>query len=137
MAETIVTYAQNNKAEKYNLMTGAAKATLSRIVANLIQELVTTKGSNVFDKSYGTMFIDNLGFQVNVYKIDYFLKEEAKDLFAKYGATGISATRAWADVNTGTLNIEISVEFKDAAVESYVDFRFDGTFTENDIIEYE
>ena len=136
MAETIITYAQSNKSDKYDLLTGALKKNIDRIATNFIQEVVTTKGSNVFDRNYGTMFLDNLGSQVNVHKIDYFLKKEVSGLHDKYGIESVSATRAWVDVNEGVLNVEITLEFREYAVSSFIDFRFLGSFVDGDIVEY-
>ena len=136
MSGTIVTYLQNNKEEKYLLSTEESKRSIDSIATNFLQEMVTRKGSNLFDKSYGTMFIDNLGSQVNVYKIDYFLKQEVSGMKEKYGITSVSATKAWVDADSGYLNVSITVEFEEMAVSSFVDFRFDGSFTDGDIIEY-
>lgn len=136
LSDVLVTYAQHNKNDSYNLLTESRKRDVQSITSNFIQELVTKKGSNVFDKEYGTLFIDNLGSQINVHKVNYFLKAEVDGMRKKYGIVDVSVSKAWLSTGTGMLNIEINVRFSDTAVDAFVDMRFDGSFTEQDIIEY-
>ena len=136
MSQVLVTYSQKNEKDKYSLQTASKQRELDSIITNFIQELVTKKGSNVFDRTYGTLFIDNLGIQINVYKIDYFLKQETLEIRDKYGILDIMVKRAWMDASTGTLNIEISVQFSSLVVDAFLDLRFEGSFTEADLIEY-
>ncbi len=136
MSDVIITYAQQNKQEKYNLLTSSEQRSVSSVTANFIQELVTKRGSNVFEREYGTLFIDNLGSQANVHKINYFLKQEITKLREKYSIVSGLVTKAWTSPGSGILNIEMTIEFNDVMVSSYVDFRFNGSFTDKDIIEY-
>ena len=135
MSGTLITYSQKNKNEAYELMTISEKYSISSLSSNFIQELITSKGSNAFDRNYGTNFIESLGEQVNVYKIDFFVKKEGESLLRKYNILSASVGEAWID-GEGALNIKISLDFSDTAVDTFVDFRFSGTFTTGDIIEY-
>jgi hypothetical protein len=135
MAEALVTYKKQNKFDKYFDITSSEKAKIDDLVAMFAKELTTKKGTNLFDRNYGSSFIDDISDYVNIYKIQWFFDNKYNDLYEKYGITEIEASDATFSRTDGFLNISIKIGFKDVALEHYINFLYNGIFTENTIIE--
>jgi hypothetical protein len=130
-----ITYKEQNKFDKYYALTSTEQADLNDVVAMFIKELTTIKGSNVFDKSYGTTFMDDISSQVNFYKVEYFLKNNYNDIYDKYGIVRVDVTDVSMNTHTGFLEVRMKVIFEDVALEHYTSFLYDGVYTKDTIIE--
>jgi len=135
MSNVLITYKNQNKLDKYHLLPSAEQTTVDNVIANFIQELVTEKGSSLFDREYGSTFMYELGPQVNIYKIDYILKNSIEPLKAKYGITAVTVGTANFNTSDGFLDIDLKIEMDDMAVETHFNFVYGGLFTDQMIVE--
>ncbi len=135
MSDVLVTYKQQNKYDKYYALPTAEQRTVDTITTNFIQELVTEKGSNVFDKEYGTTFISDIGEHVNFYKIEYLINNSLEDIKNKYHIVNLEVHDSNFNTTNGFLEIHLRVEFEDVAVEKYFNFIYNGIFTDKMILE--
>ena len=135
MSDILVTYKQQNKYDKYFALTTTEKRSVDALTTNFIQELVTDKGSNVFDKEYGTTFISQVGAQVNIHKIRYIIDNSLDEIKAKYSIVSINTSNVNFNNSNGFLEIHFGVEFENVAVEKYFNFIYNGIFTEKMILE--
>jgi len=135
MSDVLITYRQQNKHDKYFALPTKEKRSLDALTTNFIQELVTEKGSSIFDRSYGTNFISSIGEQVNIYKIEYIIKNNLEEIKNKYNVVDITVKNTNFNTNDGFLEIHIGVEYKDFAVERHFNFIYQGVFTEKTILE--
>jgi hypothetical protein len=136
MADTVlITYREQNKLDRYYALTSTEKASIDDLVAMFIKELTTIKGSNVFDKSYGTSFMDDISKQVNFYKVEYFLKNGYTELYNKYGIVRVDVSDVSMNVHTGFLDVKMKIVLEEYALEHYTSFLYNGTYTTETIIE--
>lgn len=131
----LITYKEQNKFDKYYAMSSTEKANINDVVSMFMKELTTVKGSNLFDREYGTTFMDDISSQVNVYKIRWFLENKYKDTYKKYGIVKIGTEDVSQNVHTGFLDIHIKIYFEDLALEHYESFLYNGIYTTDTIIE--
>jgi len=100
-----------------------------------IKELTTLKGSNVFDRSYGSTFMNDISDQTNFYKIEYFLANYYEDLYKKYGIIRVDVIETKMNTSNGFLEVWLKIVFEDIALEHYTSFMYNGIYTNNTIIE--
>jgi hypothetical protein len=132
-----ITYKEQNKFDKYLTLTTSEKKNIDDVVTMFIKELTTVKGSNVFDKEYGSTFMNDISKQVNFYKIEHFIKNSYSDLYEKYGIVSLDVSGVSMNVHTGFLDIRLKIIFEEYALEHYTKFLYDGVFTNDTIIEME
>ena len=106
-------------------------------IANFIQELVTEVGTCLFDKKYGTSFISDIGDIVNIYKIDYLVKNNYKEAKEKHRVTSLEASNVFIGEKDGFLNITLSVGMDDIVASAKTAVLFSGSLTDKTIIEVE
>lgn len=135
MSDVLITYKHQNKNDRYHLLPSAEQATVDNVITNFIQELITQKSSSLFNRSYGTDFIDDLGSQINIYKVDYLLQNSIGDLKEKYGIISISTGDAILNKSNGFLEVSLKLEMSEVAVETHFDFMYNGLFTDQTIVE--
>jgi hypothetical protein len=116
-------------------MPSVEQRTVDALTTNFIQELVTEKGSNVFDKNYGTTFISDIGDQVNFYKVEYLVNNTLEDIKNKYSIVNLEVSNATFNKSNGFLEIHLRIEFEDVAVEKFFNFVYGGIFTDKMILE--
>lgn len=131
----LITYKEQNKFDRYYSMTSTEKANIDDVVAMFIKELTTLKGTNVFDREYGSTFIDDISKQTNFYKVEYFLQKKYSDLYEKYGIVRLDVVDVSMNTKTGFLDIRMKIIFKDVALEHYTSFLYNGIYTTDTIIE--
>jgi hypothetical protein len=131
----LVTYKEQAKFDKYYTLPSKERAKIDDVVSMFIKELTTLKGSNVFDKEYGTTFIEDISSQVNFYKVEYFLKNKYKELYDKYGIVRVDVTDVSFNTSNGFLEVRMKIIFKEYALEHYTSFLYNGIYTTNTIIE--
>lgn len=120
--------------KQYDIQIGE-DSRLDRITKNFIHELVTDKGTSVFDKEYGTNFIPNLGTLVNKYKVDYYLQLAFESIAEKHEVDAVTLTSTAENANDGFLELYITLTIGDMAVSAETSIEFDGNFTAETIIE--
>lgn len=135
MSDILVTYKQQNKYDKYFALTTMEQRSIDTLTTNFIQELITDKGSNVFDRDYGTDFISDIGEQVNIHKVRYIIDNSLSEIKKKYSIVSINTSNVNFNVSDGFLEIHLSIEFEDVAVEKHFNFIYNGIFTEKMILE--
>ncbi len=135
MSDVMVTYKQQNKFDKYYAIPIEERQTIDTLTTNFLQELITQKGSCSFDKQYGTTFITEIGNQVNIYKIRYLLENSVLDIKEQYGILSITAPKAEFNTSDGFLEIWLTIEYEDIAVEKHFNFMYDGIYTDKTILE--
>ncbi len=116
-------------------MTTSEKANINDVVAMFMKELTTVKGSNLFDREYGTTFMDDISKQVNIYKVRWYLENNYSDVFNKYGIVNITTSDVTMNTHTGFLDVRLKIFFKDLALEHYETFLYNGMYTTETIIE--
>ncbi len=131
----IITYKEQNKFDKYYAMTTSEKANINDVVSMFMKELTTVKGSNLFDRGYGTTFMDDISKQVNIYKVRWYLENSYIDVFNKYGIVSVSTSDVTMNTSTGFLDIRLKIFFEDLALEHYETFLYNGMYTTETIIE--
>ena len=131
----LLTYREQAKFDRYYTLTSEEKANINDIVAMFIKELTTLKGTNVFDKEYGTTFMDDISKQVNFYKVEYFIKNRYKELYPKYGIVRVDVADVNFNTNNGFLEVRMKIIFEEYALEHYTSFLYNGIYTTNTIIE--
>jgi len=136
-SEPLITYKYSNKDEKYYALPAEDRIEIDDIVAMFIKELLTVKGTNMFDRDYGCTFMDDISGPLNIYKVEYLLKNNYKDLYDKYGIVSVEVIGAEKNVQTGFLDVRIKIYFNDLSVTHYTQFIHDGEFTDRIIIELE
>jgi len=133
--EVLITYREQNKFDKYHSLPEKKKLEIQDVIAMFIKELLTLKGSNLFDPDYGSTFLDDISKQVNFYKIEYFLQNNYKDLYRKYNIESINVQKTNKNNREGVLEVWLTIYFKEYAVEYYTNFLYNGVYTEGTIIE--
>ncbi len=131
----LVTYKEQNKFDKYYVKTTAEKADINDVVSMFMKELTTIKGSSLFDRNYGTTFIDDISGQVNIYKVRWFLENKYNDTLEKYGIVKVWTEDATMNTHNGFLEIRLKIHFEEFALEHYETFLYNGTYTTETIIE--
>ena len=134
-SEATIHYRKNIKAEKYNYLTTKEKDVVSSKVATFIKELLTTRGTCAFDRSYGTTFIEDIADIANKEKVAYFFDKNAKQLFLKYGIEAASAEQIVYNTPSTTLNVRIYVELADVAVDADFEHLYSGNFITSELLE--
>lgn len=131
----LLTYKEQNKYDKYYALPSDEKMKIDDVVSMFMKELTTIKGSNLFDRNYGTSFMNDIASQLNIYKIEYMLDNNYKDTYAKYGIEKVVANDVSMNRATGFLDVHVKIFFHDLALEHYTSFLYNGAFTTNTIIE--
>ena len=135
MSDVLITYREQNKLDTYYSKTAREQADLNDLVSMFIKELLTEKGSNVFDRSYGTTFMEDISGQVNIYKVEFFLDNNYAETYKKYGIVKVETKDVFKNVRTGFLDVRLRIVFRDFALEHYTSFLYNGTYTTETIIE--
>jgi len=135
MSDVLVTYKHQNKYDRYYAIPTVEQRTVDTLTTNFIQELITEKGSNVFDRNYGTTFISDIGDQVNFYKVEYLVNNTLNDIKKKYSIVNIEVSNATFNSSNGFLEIHLRIEYEDIAVEKFFNFMYNGIFTDKMILE--
>jgi len=135
MSDVLITYKNSNKFEKYFVVPAKERQTIDTLTTNFIQELVTEKGTCAFDKKYGSYFIRDIGEHVNIHKIRYVLDESIEDIKKKYGIVNVSVDNAQFNASDGFMEIWLSIEYEEIAVEKRFNFMYDGLYTDKIILE--
>ena len=102
---------------------------------NFAIELMTQKGSSLFDKNYGTDFISDLGEQVNEYKVKYYIDNFYKETKKKYDIISIEVTSVEYSRVNNSLDIEMVVNFKDISFQTKIEMPYAGSYTTKPILE--
>jgi hypothetical protein len=116
-------------------LTSTEKATYDDLVTNFIKELITERGSCIFDRNYGTTFYEDLGQVVNIYKVRDAVQNASNQIKDKYGIVTVDVEDANYTSHDGFMNVRIKVFFSDVAVDTYMNFMYEGNFTDKNIIE--
>lgn len=135
MSDVLITYKQQNKFDKYYALPTAEKRSVDALTTNFIQELITVRGSNAFDKKYGTTFITDIGEQVNIHKVKYIIDKNLDEIKQKYNITKLTVGDTSFNTTDGFLEIHLTIEFDGLAVEKHFDFIYNGVFTDKMILE--
>jgi len=135
MADAIVSYKYKNKFEKYYSLPTTEQATYDDLAANFIKELITERGSCIFDSSYGTSFYELLGNVANIYKVRDAIKKSTEEIKDKYGIDKVDVSNVHFSDSDGFMNATIKIFFEEVALQTYVDMMYNGTYTNKDIIE--
>jgi hypothetical protein len=138
MSEIIYSINTKNRNEAYIHKPEQVKIDdINTKTAYFMQELVTAKGSLLFDKQYGTTFLDDIGTQVNIYKVRYLLEKNYLPTKAKYGILSIETNKVFFSQKDGFLNIELALVFDGFKSNTGTAFAYNGSFTTKTIIEVE
>jgi hypothetical protein len=135
MSDVLVTYKSQNKFEKYFVLPTEEQKTIDSLTTNFIQELVTEKGTCIFDREYGSNFLKEVGEQVNIYKIQHILENSISEIKEKYGIASVDVSDAIFNQSDGFLEIRLSIEYSDVSLEKHFNFMYSGTFTDKLIVE--
>ncbi len=135
MSDMLITYKKDPRNDRYYELTSKEKLDINDIVSMFIKELLTVKGSNLFDRSYGTTFSDDISGQVNIYKVEYFLKKSYADTREKYGIESVEVSAVTKNIHTGFLDVHMRILFENFALEHYTSFLYNGAYTTETIIE--
>ena len=130
-----VHYKKVNKFEKYHFLVSSEKQTIDDIVSNFIQEITTTKGTNAFDRDYGTNFIESISDISNPDKVSYFFNINSSSIISKYPIEQVVVKNASFNRSTGTMNVYLVAEFKDVAMDVNFDYPYSGTFVDSELLE--
>ena len=133
--EVLVTYRQKNKSERYYALPSEEKKNIDDVVGMFMKELTTVKGSNLFNRDYGTTFMEDISGQVNLYKVEWYLSHKYQDTYAKYGVDKVETSSVEKTSLDGFLEIRIKIYFEDFAVDRFESFLYNGVFTTETIIE--
>ena len=135
MADAIVSYKYKNKFEKYYSLPTSEQATYDDLTTNFIKELITEKGSCIFDKNYGTNFYALLGNVANIYRVRDAIKKATDEIKDKYGIVAVDTSNVHYSTSDGFMNVTLKIFYRDVALQAYMDTMFSGKYTERDIIE--
>lgn len=135
MSDVLYSIKKRNPDETYSHHTSSGFEGLDAKVANFIQELITIKGTCLFDKEYGTTFLTDLGREVNVYKIRYILDRNYQATKDKYGILAVETLSANMRRDDGFLELSLKIIFPGVAIETNTATWYNGQFTTKTIIE--
>ena len=124
----------NNKKQQYDIKIGE-DSRIDTIAKNFIHELITDIGTSVFDKTYGTTFILDLGELVNMYKVDFYLQEAFNKIKSKHKVERVSLSSTHKNHADGFLELNIELVIEDAVVSAGASVEFAGIVTTETIIE--
>ena len=125
--------------EKELYVHGVSKSSINidSITSDFIQELLTDIGTSLFDPSYGTTFLADVGDKVNIHKVRFLLENNYKDTMSKYGIISVEAEEANYFDENGFLDISIKTIFKSFISKTTASFPYSGAYTTKTIIEVE
>lgn len=135
MSSPYVHYKKSNEFERYHYLTSKEKTDINDIVSSFIQELMTTKGSNAFQRDFGTNFKKEITDIANADKVIYFIEMESAKIVNKYGITKILVKEVKHNLKSTTLDISIDVIVGDIAVSAMFDYFFNGNYISSDLLE--
>ena len=104
-------------------------------IENFTIELVTEKGSSLFDKNYGTTFIDDLGEQINEYKVKYYIENSYEETKKKYDIMLVEVTSVEYSRSNNSLDIDMVIAFKDVSFQTKIEMPYTGSYTTKPILE--
>jgi len=133
--DKIIISNENSKYANYLILNKDGQEKYNKIVFSVIHELLTTKGTNCFDLSYGTNFIKNLGSLSNVHKIRYFFDLEIKSILYKYPVDRLKIKSISFSKSTQSVDLQIEADFKDVSFTKNITHKLPGNFTEKDILQ--
>lgn len=119
----------------YSHSSSAKHSKMVDATSSAIKELITELGSSLFDKEYGTTFIEDLGEQVNIYKIQYLVDNKYSYWKEKHGIKKVSISNVQISSIDGFLNISLKIHFNDGYIETETPIGYNGLFTTKTIIE--
>ena len=135
MSDVLYLIKKRNISEAYSHHTEEGLKELDAVVANFIQELITIKGTCLFDRDYGTTFLTDLGREVNVYKIRYILANNYHSTKEKYGILAVETLNVHMSRDDGFLDLHLKISFPGVAIETNTATWYNGQFTTKTIIE--
>ena len=136
MSDIVYSVKKKGDTDRYENTTDGS-TNINTKIANFIQELVTDKGSCIFDKEYGTRFIRDIGEIVNIYKVDYLVKNNYHEVKDKHNVSFIEAVDVHFSQSDGFLNISLRVTIDNVVSIADTAISYTGSFTKNTIIEVE
>jgi len=104
-------------------------------IENFTIELVTEKGSSLFDKNYGTTFINDLGEQINEYKVKYYIENSYEETKKKYDIMLVEVTSVEYSRSNNSLDIDMVIAFKDVSFQTKIEMPYTGSYTTKPILE--
>lgn len=137
MGDILYSVKKRNYRNGYEYDGGESKKDVNSIVSGFIQELITKRGSCLFNDAYGTTFIEDLGDQVNKYKTKYLIENNYDDTKKKYDILRVEVPDTSFSREDGFLNIHLNIFFSRVKVETNAKIIFSGSFTSKTIIEVE
>jgi len=135
MADAIVSYKFRNKFDKYYALPTTEQAKYDDLAANFAKELVTEKGSCIFDREYGTLFYHDIGDIANIHKMRSVVSNNAEAIKYKYGIEQVDVGEAKFNSKDGFLEISLRILFRDVALNMTSQILYSGTYTDKDIVE--